>query len=177
MTTASRPVLYVAALLALAAISSCAAFEHFVYHLPPSCTRGPCAWDAVYPQFARWQNTTLAELSATAARGHVDDAVLCRDVEVLLWVPVAGLGDSLLALLTGIQVAMKTGRLFFLDWSSPHGGWALGLSRCVPSPCSPPSPNVDTLLYVRRPGVEEVWLVLTPRRHGSRGSNCVLCGF
>lgn len=76
-------------------------------------------------------------------------SVLCILSQVLVWSPNAGLGDSLLALVTGVvvsgknfslsfarsemppnmQTAIKTGRLFFIDWTQPHGGWRVGLGQ------------------------------------------------
>lgn len=76
----------------------------FTFVLPDGCRRGDCAWDHVYLEYARWHNETLAKpCDAQAALP-------------LVWSPNAGLGDSLLALLAGLQTAMKTGRLFFVDW-------------------------------------------------------------
>lgn len=39
--------------------------------------------------------------------------------KVLLWRPNAGFGDSLLAMVGALQIAMQTGRAFFVDWESP----------------------------------------------------------
>lgn len=91
-------------------------FSPFQFVLPSGCARGRCAWEAGYQQFAEWQNGTI--------QGIVAAPEVCKGAKVVVFRPSAGLGDSLLAMVTALQMAMKTGRLFFVDWDLVRVGLA-----------------------------------------------------
>lgn len=64
--------------------------------------------------YAKWHNRTL-----------YDATISCDEKQVLVFTPNAGLGDSVGALTSAFILAIKQGRMFFIDWK-PHK-WSIGI--------------------------------------------------
>ncbi|XP_076822115.1 uncharacterized protein LOC143468667 [Clavelina lepadiformis] len=72
------------------------------------------ALEKVFPLYTAWHNRTLE-----------NSGIPCNEKKSLVFTPNAGLGDSIGALTSAFTYAVKTGRLFFIDWQ-PYE-WTVGL--------------------------------------------------
>lgn len=66
--------------------------------------------------YSKWHNRTL-----------YDSSIKCSEKKALVFTPNAGLGDSIGAMTSAFIIAIKQGRMFFLDWK-PHK-WSVGIKH------------------------------------------------
>jgi hypothetical protein len=79
------------------------AFERF--DVGPFGKRTVAAMEA----YTTWHTAQLAAL-------HEGD---CTTAQSIVWHPEAGIGDAAFSLVTAFEIALKTGRLLFIDWTMP----------------------------------------------------------
>nr|XP_002131199.1 uncharacterized protein LOC100179133 [Ciona intestinalis] len=81
----------------------------------------------VYESKAKWVafQTVFAEYVIWHRRMFLNADIPCHEKKCVVFTPNAGLGDSIGALSSAVSIALKTGRLLFINWK-PYN-WTVGL--------------------------------------------------